>query len=622
MTSADKLRTALIALVWLLACPGPDALRADVGSADTTDVVAGGWKRGEEVSNRFFSSPTDTIESGDFRRRNAFSLGHFFQMWPRLFVGRYGPIGARAQFSRYGVGSGHGVLYLGTVALNDPQDGRVPLDMVPTTALGRIAPAGTGDLFFADAASIEGAYHIAEPEPPSDKPVAAIEFSRGDRKLRQRRVRLSSIEGPIGIDFEFDELLNNGYTFDARDIISGGGRTSARVQGGNVRGTLSGGVDYLFSLREFESEAVGDLREADALSRREGHLAVIRTSFDGTDLSIFEKAHEVTTPDSATSNHTAGAILSVPFEWGGRELSFGAGYEDIHSSQRMGSTARSRLQRAHLGAAGRSVLPAGFGLSARVNATHHFDGVTGWGGGIKLTRALGASHLALFEVHRRFRMPTLGELFEPRHSVRTYPIHLVTGNPSIDEETAVEGIGAWAARWGGLRNEVRATAMRVRDPILYQAAPGNATLFRPQNGAAANVYILEDRVYFQHTLFGAVIELAGSFEYALGRDEGPFFSGVPEYRSIAWAGVERDFFEGTSNVRVSAEYERCGRRKAGSIDALEPFGVVNLKLVVRLIDAYLYIQWLNVTDEKYQTVWPYWMTPQTFVYGVQWSIFD
>jgi len=31
---------------------------------------------------------------------------------------------------------------------------------------------------------------------------------------------------------------------------------------------------------------------------------------------------------------------------------------------------------------------------------------------------------------------------------------------------------------------------------------------------------------------------------------------------------------------------------------------------------------LNVTDEAYETVWPYLETPRTFVYGVEWTFFD
>lgn len=622
MTAAPPTRGILAALVLLFACAGPPAggRVCAAAAADTTGVAAGGWSTGE-TSEGFFSSPTDTIESTDFRRRHAFTLGHFFERWPRLFVERFGPIGARAQLSRYGMGDGRGSLYLGVVPLDDPQDGRFPLDLVPTTALGRITPVGSGELFFPGASNIEGAYRIEEPAPPSDRPVAAIELSRGDRDLRQRRVRLSSIEARIGIDYEFDEVLNGGYGYDARGIILGGGRTSARVQGGNVRGTLSGGVDYLFSLRHFESESEGDLRTPQALDLREGHVASIRTSFSGNDLSIYEKVHQVTTPDSATSNHTAGVNLSAPFEWRGREISIGAGYEDIHSRQVMGTTVAERLQKAHLGAVGRVGLGAGVGMVARVNSTHYLDGVTGWGGEIKLSRALGEKQFAVLEAHRRFRLPTLGELFEPRHSMRTYPIQLVVGNRDLDGESALEGVVAWGFEVGELRNEIRATAMRVEDPILYLPIPGNKSVFRPQNGGSEDLCVFEDRARVRHRLLGAVVEAAGSIEYAVGGD-GPYFEGVPEYRAFLWAGIERDFFRGSSNVSVSAEYEACGRRTSGSTDPLEPYGVLNLQLVLRLIDANLYVQWLNVTDEQYQTVWPYLMTPQTFVYGVEWTIFD
>lgn len=571
----------------------------------------------------FTASPFDTIDSDHFRGRHAFSLDHFLESWPRFVVTRRGPIGADAEFSRYGIGRGRGVLYLGNVSLNDPQDDRVPLGIVPTTAFGAMAAAGAGGRFLPGGANIEGAYRIAEPEAPTETPVAAFDLSKGGRDLRQRRVRLSSVAGPIGIDFEFDELLNNGYGFDARELVSGAryGRTSTRLQGGNLRGELAGGVDYVFSLRRFQSVLNGDLSSAEAELRREGHVAVVRASLDALDFSVFERSHRASAPDSATSNHTAGVLLGVPASWEGAQLSFGAGYEDIRSHQRAGDEARERLQKLHAGAAGRVELPAGVSAALQANATHYADLATGWGAGLGVARALGSRNHALVEVHRRFRMPNLGELFGPRHRLALDPDVEVAGNRSVGAETALEGSAAWIARAGGFANEIRATALRVDDPILYETAAGETSLVTPRNADSEELLVVEDRARIRFSALGAVFEAAGSVAYARGGRE-RFFEGVPEYRATAFAAVGREVFKNTSGVRLSAEYQYGGRRKAGSVDALDAYGVFNLKFVLRLIDARLYVQWLNVTDEKYQSVWPYLMTPRTFAYGVEWTIFD
>lgn len=637
MTRAKWPQSALVACVWLMLCPAPGGAAGGGDSPDTTATTVGepiraegvkavkgreGKEGKEAVEGRFFSASSDTIEGREFRARHAFSLDHFLELWPGFVVGRRGPIGADAEFSKYGIGRGRGVLYLGAVALNDPQDDRIPLGMVPTTGFEAMVATGVDKGFSPDAANIEGAYRIAEPAPPTDAPVAMFELSSGEHDLRQRRVRLSSIAGPVGIDFEFDELLNDGYVFDARGIVNADGGSSTRVQGGNVRGELPGGVGYVFSFRRFRHVFDGGLLNADAGKRRDGHVAVIRSSIEGVNLSVFERSHRASVPDSVSSNHTAGVLLSVPVVWRGVEFSLGAGYEDIRSRQRVGEETRSRLEKGHVGVAGNAGLPGGIVAALRTNATHYFDMSTGWGAGLRLVRALGSGNQALIEINRRFRMPNLGELFQPRHPLIMNPSVEIAGNRYVEEETALEGVAAWHTRVGGLANEIRATAIRVRDPISYEPVSGEAVLLGPQNGDPDDLLVLEDRARFRHTLLGTLVEIAGSIEYAPGDGRARFFSGVPEYRANACAAIGRDFFKKTSGVRVSAEYQHGGRRKAGSLDGLPAYDVVNLKLLLRIMDARVYVQWLNVMDEKYQTVWPYLMTPRTFVYGVEWTIFD
>ena len=619
------------AWLWLSVLAGSGAAGNPGGSPDTTHATADTTRAAaqeaaahtEDPRDRFSFDPADTVRNREFWTRHAFSIDHFFESWPRFVIGRRGPIGADAEFSRYGIGRGRGVLHLGAVTLNDPQDDRIPLALVPTTPFGMMVTARSGSDFFPDAENIEGSYQIIEPAPPTSKPVAAFELSKGDRDLRQRRVRISSIEGPVGVDFEFDEVLNDGYGFDARGLIdgSGYGRSSTRIQGGNLRGALAGDVGYVFSFRRFESVQNGDLENAQAELRRDGHVAMIRTSLKAVHLTVFERSHSASVPDSSSSNHTAGVFVSVPMTWRGAGFTLGAGYEDIHSRQFAGQESNSRLQKGHVGATGRASLPGGIVAVLRGNATHHFDMSTDWGAGVALSRRLGSDNHAFVELSRGFRKPNLAELFGPRHPVTMNPSIEIVGNRDVGSETALEGSAAWQTRVGGFTNEARATAISVRDPILYETVSGQGNLLSPENSDPEDLVVLEDRAHFRMSVLGAILEVAGSIEYS-PTDKGRFFSGVPESRAIAWTAIERDFFKKTSGVRLSAEYQYGGPRVAGSPDELPTYDVVNLKLVVRVIDAHVYIQWLNVTDEKYQTVWPYLMTPRTFVYGLEWTIFD
>jgi hypothetical protein len=620
-------RVAFLAVFAGLAfCSAPGVAEETGGDSDSTVAVVGTKENAKRTMTPFPAGPADTLKDGDFRSRHAFSLDHFFEFWPEFVIGRRGPIGGDADFSRYGIGRGRGVLYLGSVPLNDPQDDRIPLALVPTTPIGEIVVGGVDGTFLPERTNIEGAYRIVEPAAPVDKPVVAIELSRGDRGLRQRRARFSTVAGPIGVDFEFDELLNDGYAFDARGIVQGSdyGRSTTRCQGGNVRGELPGGAAYLFSFRRFQSTFDGDLVAADHGQRRDGHVAVIRSSIDRLDLSIFERSHKVSAADSATSNHTAGVYAAVPVTLREDvELELGAGYEDIQSRQRMGDEeTQPRLQKGHFGVAGRAALPARVVATLETNATHYFDMSTGWGAAVTLGRRWGSDNEAVVAFRRRFRMPNLGELFQPRHSVTMNPSLELAGNRYVKPEAALEGSAAWFAHLGGFANAIRATAVRVQNPIVYDAASsaaGNVNI--SQNGAAEDLVVFSERAGFQHLLFGVLFELAGSVEYTPS-ERARFFSSVPEYRATAWAAVGSNFFGKTSGFRLSTEYQHGGTRNAGSVEPLPSYDVVNLKLVLRLIDAHLYVQWLNVTDAKYQTVWPYLMTPRTFVYGVEWTIFD
>ncbi len=632
MTATRSLVLATIALMGL-AGPAAVSIPATSNPATSPDTVVTS-ESGRRLRNAvpFPATPYDTTTGEEYGERHAFSLDHFFETWPAIMMERRGPIGGDADFSRYGIGRGRGALYLGYIPLNDPQDDRIPLALVPTSLFGSLTAGGEDGIFVFDRGNIEGAYRIAEPPTPVEKPVVDVELSRADRDLRQRRLGFSSTAGPIGIDFAYDELLNDGYQFDARDSIEGPnyGKSRTRVQGGNVRGELPGGGDYAFSFRRFTSVFDGDLLDFASELRRDGHLAAIRTSLDGFGLSVFERSHEAsrwhdsTEPDSATSNHTAGAYVSIPVSSGDRmNLTLDAGYEDIHSRQTVeGSESRSRLQKGHAGIAGRLAFAEDFVADVEANATHYFNMRTGWGAGVTVDKRLAGQNWLLLSLSRRFRMPNLGELFQPQHAPLMGPDIVITGNRYLSSESALEGSAGWFSRIGAFSNELRATVMRVSDPIAYEtASSGGGDFLSPQNGRREDLVVLEERAGLRCSLAGTLIELEGAAEYSPS-DRMGFFSGVPEVRGTARAAVGHELFKNTSALRLAAEFVHCGERTSGSIDALPAYDVVNVKLVVRLVDAHLYVQWLNVTDEQYQTVWPYLMTPRTFVFGVEWRIFD
>ncbi|UCH82908.1 MAG: hypothetical protein JSW50_10575 [Candidatus Latescibacterota bacterium] len=597
-----------------------DSIRLADSTLAQVPVPPAALTSGQSFNPAFAS---DTLDTDTFHARHAFSLDHFFEGWPFYFLARRGPIGAATDLSRFGMGRGRCAVYLGNVSFNDPQDDNPPFAVVPTTPIGDLVFGGGGyESFLPDRSNVEGAFRIVREPPPIDKPRTFLEISRGDRGLVQRRVKFASAVGPVGIDIGYDETRNNGYAFDARGIVSGSnyGQTRTRIQSANVRGRLPTGEDYLFSFRRYTNLIDGDLVAVDRTHRRGGHVGLIETSFGRFQLSIFERTHKVDTPDSSTANLTTGAYLTVPVSMRpGRAFALGLGYENIFSRQEMrGVRTNPRIRRVLTGVSGS--LHVGGGLVGRfdANLTHYLDYSTGWGGRVVLGRELGARNEAIVELRRGFRMPNLGELFLPRHELILGGGEL-EGNRYVKDESSLDASAGIVTRHTIFENEARVTLMRIRDPILYELSTDS--VLRPVNGEREGLFVLEDRFKLKGSLFTVGCRFDGAVWYTPSeRDR--YFSSVPEMRTLARLGFGRGLFKNTSELWVTGEFEFASERQSGSSQNLPSYSVYNLKIDFRLLSAHIYLQWLNISDEKYVTVWPYLMTPNTFVYGIEWTLFE
>jgi hypothetical protein len=100
------------------------------------------------------------------------------------------------------------------------------------------------------------------------------------------------------------------------------------------------------------------------------------------------------------------------------------------------------------------------------------------------------------------------------------------------------------------------------------------------------------------------------------------FTSVPQLQANASFLVGRNFFEDTSALYIGAGYQSVDERSDYDGTLLPSFQVLNLALEGRLLDARLYLQYLNALDEAYQTEGNYLMTPRSFVYGIEWTLFD
>ena len=252
---------------------------------------------------------------------------------------------------------------------------------------------------------------------------------------------------------------------------------------------------------------------------------------------------------------------------------------------------------------------------------HQIDYAWGWGARLAATRTLGTGNRLTLQGSRGYRLPNLGELFLPRHFLGVSGNSEGVGNRDLKSESSLEASLNLQNRLGPFLNDLRATVIRIQDPILnvqVQTAP--QSVIQPVNGDGQGLKIVDDRLRISSRPWGFELKMVGGVMAAIGSREG-YFEGVPDVRGVAAASIGRSLFKNTSHILFGAEYEHGGARVAGGPE-LSPYNVVNLKLEARLVDAYMYVIWLNVTDEQYETVYPYLMTPKTFGYGIAWTFYN
>jgi hypothetical protein len=605
---------------------------AGARSADTTSTAADTTAGAAAVAApsrprlQFAASSFDTVSFKEYRRKQSFSLDHFLETEPGFVVGRRGPIGADAVFSRFGIGEGRGTVYMIGIPVNDPQNDLAPLFLLPVSSIQSLVYDPAWSARLAGRSDMEGVIGVVERAPGVDQPFTTIELSKGTNLLRQRRVRFGSARAKLGLDLGYDELLDGGYQFDANQRTGGPdyGKSTARFQTMNLRGELPNDQSFLFSFRWFRDTFQGDLARSKNERRRNGSYAVVSTEAPAWRLLLFQRNYDVFLPDSHTVNHTSAAYAAArPWSTGGLDTEIGLGLENIDAEQTVGGANSGQVsRRGSLGGSAVWRLGERSRADGELNLGHYFEGRTGWGGRFELASRLGNGQELSFELARSFRLPNLGERFLPLHAARAAGIDRIVGNRYLDPETSWETGLSLRLRLGLIRSETRLTSLRIREAIAFRPQNhGGETWLVAENGGSDRLGFLMERLVASSRLRGVEVRLESGLVLALGDRTGDYFAAVPQTRLDALFSLDRDLFQETSGLRLTAEYQYSSdRRTAGTISP--SYQLLNLKLAARLLEADLFIHWLNVLDETYTSEWPYLMTPRTFVYGIQWTLFD
>ncbi len=592
----------------------------------------------ELVVPTFGYSRFDSVAKPLYLLRHSFSLDNFMEHEPGFMLGRYGPIGRSTLQSRYSFGRGRCSVLLNDTPVNDPQNGVAPLAYLPVSGLGVLLKgAGAGDRGMGGD-GMEGWLGIGEEPPPPIEPTTFLELSKSTkRNLRQRRVWFASMREKIGLDFGYDEVLNDGYSFDARqlespDFISGEdyGRAHSRYLTLNFRGRLPNNDSYKFSLRRFVVNTSGDLNSASGELGFSGHLASVSARLGTVKLNLFSRGYDSTArpsqgaePDSNTVNLTTAVYVDWrPAGNERRALTLGGGYETIRWVQEIGRGSDSGLLRKYV-ARLTAVSRVGRNWDSRLqaSATHYDTKTTGWGGMFNVSRALGRHKIAVY-AERGYRMPNLGELFLPEHDIGTGGALGITGNSDLDSEFAWEGGGSFTSQIGPLTNEVRVLGLRVHRPIAYLPTNDNGTtVLVASNADTEEAGVFEDRIRLDTVLSGFELNAAGSVARS-GSDREIYFRTVPMWTAHASFRFGRSVFQATSALYIGLDYTYRSSRGTMEGPRLPGYHLLNLKLDGRLLGADMYLMVMNTLDSQYQTILGYLMTPRTIVYGLSWRIFD
>jgi TonB-dependent receptor-like protein len=560
----------------------------------------------------------DRVVRTSYLRRHAFSLDHFLEFEPGGFVVRRGPIGNDASYSRWGIGRGRALLRLNGIALNDPQNDVAPLVHVPTSGLGVLSMSRETGVPW-----IEGILDIDELPAPRERPSTFVELSKGDNAVRQRRVRFSSEESKIGVDLAYDEVLDNGYDFDASDQIPyvvDYGRARSRNSTVVLRGTPDEQASFDAGVRNFTSSTQGDLSSNTSEGRKNGHVLWVGAGLADTRLVLYGRGYSSSVPDSSSESESVGGFA----EWasgGPRQssLTLRAGVERTDAFQDVGPTTNDHMVRAS--GSVDAVLRSGEHRRLTASGRVAGDERTPFAWGASVGTQLGGETAAIgVLLARSFRLPNFGERFLPTHGLDSLTL---TGNADLDPETAWEATGDWHLRLGRAANRVRVSWIRAESAIAFRPSAGQPDTVRVASNADedSRMLFLEERVSGDWQVAGIRIlaDLAGM--YSSGDRENAFAS-VPKFQVNGSLLFGRDFFETTSAIFLGASVLSADERVDYDGARLSSFTVLNFILEARLLDARMYLQYLNALDEPYRTQGDYLMTPRSFVYGIEWTLFN
>ncbi|HEX5131989.1 MAG TPA: hypothetical protein VFX92_05840 [Candidatus Krumholzibacteria bacterium] len=558
------------------------------------------------------------IRRAEYLRVHAVSLDNYFEFTPGGVVVRAGPIGNVAWYSRWGIGRGRAQLSVNGIPFNDPQDGTAPWVQTATSGVGELRL----DEFASGPAWIEGGIELQDAPPLGSRPATFIELSKGANELRQRRVRFASEQGAVGLELSYDEVLDDGYYFDATGqtpFDPDFGRSRSRNSSIVLHGKPDDRATFTFGIRGFESTSDGDIGALAAEATRDGHVAWLDAGVDAARFTVYGRGFKSSQLDSSATNETVGVAFTTRLGARARHMRLRLTGEQTSFVQDVGAGMSKRL----LGGGGVLTFEQGIGGSAAVFAEGALSGdeesAPGWSAALGLRRR-SERQVVSVQALRAARQPSLAERYLPPHQSDG---NTLAGNPRVDPEHALELRGEWEQRTGRVVNNLRVSWMAADGNVEFRPyTVGNETWRVAQNAdGTGHMVFVEERLRTEFGI-GPLRALADGAVMVSSGDREETFASVPNLQVNGSALLGGEMFEKTSALYAGAEFLHMGERDDFDGRALPAFDVLNLVLEGRLLDVRLYLKYLNVLDQVYATQGDYLMTPGSFCYGIQWTLFD
>ncbi len=608
------MRGAILAIVCVLLMPPPLAAEELPGSLAADSLAL----------------PTEVfvITRGELIEHNVHTLDDIILLMPGVSLWREGPHGADGGFSIDGR-TYRGVNFLvNGVPCIDSYLLESLTRFLPLSRLLRVEVFYSGSPCFSGDLSSRGFINVVLEEGGRESPASEVDFTYGTANRRARRAWFATPRAHLGAALSYDEYLQDGVNAYPADPDQRLGLYDMRSVLAELWIRTDAGDQARFSVHRYEESSVGTSYpgEDDEDVRRSGFASELRYRRSGFSALLAQRVLDLSRIAGRIREHS----LLGEARWAGRVLGLGvrafgaASRSDFENDYRWIASdpdAAASGELAHFSpsfnrvegglALGGAASP---GVTWRLGAFggRHSD-VGAYGGAeVALGKAWGGAFSQDVVLARRVRIPSAEELYQPALT-KTFDgaAYATTGNPDLVPEISNE------LSLGFTCSNVTLSLFGRDEQSLIVLSGADSAVYRSEGSG---------RVVGARARFAGRARIIGFDGFlsvaAEGYPErGSLADGVPEYRAIGEAGLQRGLFGASELLSIKLGSEASGTRRWGATK-LPAYQVLNFSASISIMSARVIYEYRNILNEKYETAPGYTMPMRHYIIGFFWEILD